>query len=140
MKFTLLILTIFLFLGMRNTPIYSVKLKMSNIRNADGRIQLQFYKDEKTFKAETPYKQIYIPKANIKNHYLEYTIQLEEGVWGLALLDDENSNGKMDYTILPKEGFAFGNYYHTGWSRPKFDDFKLDIHENTFVTIKFRYV
>ena len=130
----------FLFLGMRQTQVYTVKFKITNIRNNKGQIQLQFYKDETNFKAEKPYKEIYLSKEAVKNNYMEYTVEIPGGLYGFAMLDDENSNRKMDYGILPKEGFAFSNYYHTAWTRPKFDDFKMNITKDTYVVMKFRYV
>ena len=139
-RFIVLFMLGFFFLGMRQARVYTVKFKMTNIRNSKGQIQLQFYKDETTFKAEKPFKQIYIPKNDVKNQYLEHTITIEGGVYGFAMLDDENNNGKMDYRILPQEGFAFSNYYLSGWNRPKLDDFKIMVSKNTFVVMKFRYL
>jgi uncharacterized protein (DUF2141 family) len=56
-------------------------------------------------------------------------IQLESGIYGASLLDDENDNGKMDYNLLgiPKEGFGFSNYYHTGFSKPKMQAFQFEV-------------
>lgn len=142
MKIKKLVILLFLpfLLGMREPELFTVKLKISNIQKQEGRLQLQIYKDEASFKAEKPYKQIRISKDEMSNHYLEYTVRLEAGTYGFSFLDDENSNGKMDFGLLPQEGFAFANYYHTSWSRPKFDNFKVMVDKNCYYNVKFRYL
>ena len=73
---------------------------------------------------------------------LKYTFKgIPAGVYGLALLDDENKNTKMDYGwLLPKEGFGFGDYYHTKWSAPHFNDFKFYLNTDRSVLMKIRYM
>ena len=48
----------------------------------------------------------------------------------------------MNYGLfLPKEGFAFSNYYHTGMSKPTFDDFQFTLgNEDKKVVMKIRYL
>lgn len=136
----------FLCFGLRIKPavpvVFSITVKVTAIRNTKGRLQIQIYKDQKNFEKETPWKVFYVSKKDVKDHYLMYTIEgLSPGTYGLALLDDENSNSKMDYGLmLPKEGFGFSDYYHTSWSRPVFDDFKFDLKEDRRVKIQIRYV
>jgi uncharacterized protein (DUF2141 family) len=49
---------------------------------------------------------------------------LPAGQYGIAVLDDENNNGKMDYgLLLPAEGCGFSNYRHAGMRKLKFEDF-----------------
>ena len=69
-------------------------------------------------------------------------IKLKPGTYGISILDDENNDGKMDYKLIriQKEGYGFSNYYHTGMSRPNFEDFDFIIgNKNIFVKIKIRY-
>lgn len=134
------------FMGLR-TPapkpaVYTITVKVTAIRNTSGRLQIQIYRDQKTFAKETPWKVYRVSKKDVKDHYLIYTIEgLSPGTYGLALLDDENSNTKMDYGLMfPKEGFGFSDYYHTGWSRPEFDDFKFELSEDRHVKIRIRYL
>ena len=46
------------------------------------------------------------------------------------MLDDENDDGKMNYNFLgaPKEGYGFCNYEHTGFGKPDFSNFAVDIN------------
>jgi len=67
-------------------------------------------------------------------------LTLEPGTYGLTLLDDENMSSLMEYNFIgiPKEGFGFSDYYHTGIKKPKFDQFKFTIKENEKRTINIR--
>lgn len=121
---------------------HSVEVKITNIRNNKGRIQLQIYKDQTSFSNESPWKVIYISKSDMSGKSLSYTVTgLETGVYGFALLDDENNNKKMDYgLVMPVEGFGFSDYYHSSWSRPKFWDFDFYLKEDHKVKMVVRYV
>jgi len=46
----------------------------------------------------------------------------------------------MEYNFLgiPKEGFGFSDYYHTGITRPKFDDFRFTVVQGQDIKIKVR--
>lgn len=121
---------------------YSVDVRITNIRSNKGRIQLQIYRDQDSFSKEDPWKVMYISKKEMSGHSLNYTVEgLEPGVYGFALLDDENSNKKMDYgLIMPVEGFGFSDYYHSSWSRPKFWDFDFYLKSDHRVKMVVRYV
>ena len=121
----------------------TLKVNINSIRNNKGNIRLVFYTDSKSFDDEKAYLIKLIPKSNLKNGVLSVSYNgLKPGTYGVAILDDENANDKMDYgMVLPKEGFGFSNYYHTGMSRPKFEsfDFILDKADVT-VEIKVKYM
>ncbi len=121
---------------------HKVKVKITNIRNKKGIIQLQIYRTGKSFAAENPYKQVHISKKDVKNGTLTYTFQeLKTGTYGIALLDDENANKRMDYGwVMPNEGFGFSDYYHSAWSKPKFEQFKFSLSHDKNVTMKVRYM
>jgi len=83
-----------------------------------------------------------VSKSQASGGKLTVSYDLKPGTYGIAILDDENSNGKMDYgMVLPKEGFGFSDYYHTGMSSPTFDKFDFTLkNENRSVQIKVRYL
>jgi uncharacterized protein (DUF2141 family) len=122
---------------------YSITVKVTNVRNNKGTMQFQVYRTQKAFAAETPYRIFRVSKKNkVSNKTMTYTITgLKEGLYGVALLDDENSNKKMDYSwMMPTEGFGFSDYYHTAWSKPTFYKFKFYLNKDKHVTMKVRYV
>lgn len=70
---------------------YTISIKITNIRNNKGFIQLQLYRSQKTFELETPYKTIRISKQNVTDKTLLYQIKgIAPSNYGIALLDDEN--------------------------------------------------
>lgn len=121
---------------------YDITVKFTNIRNSKGRIQLQFYRSQTHFANENPWKTIQIEKTGMKNNSFSYKIEnIPAGNYGICILDDENENKKMDYSfMMPTEGFGFSDYYHTAWSKPKYEDFKFNLHANKDIVIKVRYV
>ena len=122
---------------------FTLHVKITDIRNNNGKIQLQIFKDTESFKDEKCWKNILITKSTkMKGNTLDYDITgIPSGTYGIAILDDENSNAKMDYSFMvPTEGFGFSNYYHTAWSKPKFDSFKFVVDGDMNITIKARYV
>ena len=122
----------------------NVELTIKGIRSSKGTLLLGVFKDEESFKEEKPFRQIRIAKKDVKKGVLVTQIYLEEGTYGLSLLDDENRNNEMDYNFLrmPEEGFGFSNYYHTGFTRPKLENFHFRIFKGKpkKIEIKIRYL
>lgn len=120
-----------------------VKVNISGIRNSSGTIRVCFYNTSESFDKEKPMLIKIEPKAKMTNGNLTISYaDLKPGTYGIAILDDENSNQKMDYGwVLPKEGFGFSDYYHTTMSRPKFESFDFVLkNEDKMVQIKLRYL
>ena len=116
---------------------------VSGIRNSSGTIRVCFYNTSESFDQEKPMLIKIEQKTKMANGVLTFSYSgLKTGVYGIAILDDENSNQKMDYgLILPKEGFGFSDYYHTGMSHPKFESFDFVLkNETKSVEIKLRYL
>ena len=120
-----------------------VELTITGLRNTTGQIVIGVFKDDSTFQKENAFLSKSFKKENIIDGKMEVTFSLEAGVWGLSLLDDENMSGLMEYNFIgiPKEGFGFSDYYHTGLTKPKFDAFKFTLEkEKRKTTIKVRYI
>jgi len=121
-----------------------VEVTITGLRNAKGNIVIGVFKDEATFQKETAFLSKSFIKKEIVGGKMKVTISLEPGVWGLSLLDDENTSGLMEYNFLgiPKEGFGFSDYYHSGLTKPKFKDFKFSVEkgQKKQILIKIRYI
>ena len=113
----------------QNAPLMDIELTVKNIRTNKGKIMIGFFKDNLSFEQEKPFKRVACSKQTVSNGILKVKIQLEAGIYGASLLDDENENGKMDYNVLgiPKEGFGFSNYYHKGFTKPKMETFQFEV-------------
>lgn len=120
-----------------------VSIQIENLRSAKGQVIIQVFTNETNFKADKPMQTAKFPKRSVREGKMTIHLKLSPGVYGIALLDDENSNDKMDNNMLgiPKEGFGFANYYHSGMSRPKFNNFRVTITESPSpLTIRVRYL
>ncbi|MCG9910545.1 MAG: DUF2141 domain-containing protein [Flavobacteriales bacterium] len=123
----------------------SVSLSITNLKSSKGNVVLGIYKDQATFDKETPFLNKTFPKGNnVTNGTLKVNLDLPPGVYGITMLDDENADGKMEYTWygMPEEGFGFSDYYHTGFMKPKFKSFAVTVTEGktTISTLKVRYL
>jgi len=139
----ILILSNLLFSGMFSVKAQNIELNISGIRSEKGQVIIGVFRDNETFRKETPYEQFKFEKSNIFDNTLKLSFSLEPGLYGFTLLDDENSNGLMDYSFMgiPKEGFGFSGYDHKGMRKPHFDSFKYEIrqHEIYMININVKY-
>lgn len=101
----------------------------TELRSSNGRIIIKLFGDNESFVNEKPLREVTFEKKGMVNGVIALNFDLEPGTYGVTLLDDENSNGKMDNNLvkMPKEGFGFSNFYLTKLKRPHFDEFKVVI-------------
>lgn len=121
----------------------NVTINITHLRSGKGNVIVQVFNTQQGFKDSKPIAKFKYAKSSAANGILKVKCKLKPGTYGLALLDDENSNGKMDNNVIgmPKEGFAFSDYYHTGMTRPVLDDFKIEVKETpVLTTMKVRYL
>jgi uncharacterized protein (DUF2141 family) len=142
-KIFILILSLFIF-PILALNAQNVEVVISGIRNEKGQIVIGVFKDNESFKIEKSFLEKRFVKKGISDGEMTVKFDLEAGIWGLSILDDENSNGKMEYNFIgiPKEGFGFSNYYLTGLTKPKFDAFKFNITDgqNQKIGIRMKYM
>jgi uncharacterized protein (DUF2141 family) len=126
------------------TKAQTVELIITGIRNEKGQILIGVFKDNESFQTEKSFLDKSFAKTGISNGEMRVNFTMEAGIYGISLLDDENDNGKMEYNFLgiPKEGFGFSDYYHTGLTKPKFDSFKFSIDKDQTrkIMIRIRYM
>lgn len=121
----------------------TITIKLSNIRSSKGHIKVAFFTCEKEFEIEKPKYMRKISKSGMKNGEVSATFKdIPAGNYGVAVLDDENANGIMDYSFfMPTEGFGFSDYYHTGMKKPKYNSFTFVLgKESKIIKVKFRYI
>lgn len=139
-----LIISSFFCLFNNPTTTSNVEIMVSNLRNNKGQIAIGIYKDQQSFEKEQSFMNKKFDKKSVQNGLLLLKFDIAPGIYGFTLLDDENGNSKMEYNFfgLPTEGFGFSNYYHTGFTRPKFESFKIEVKPNELSKskIKVRYL
>lgn len=122
-------------------PVYSIVITVTNIRNHTGYLRFKFYDDSRPFPDDMGFLKIVIPKTEITGDSITFSCRgFKSQYMGIALLDDENNNNKLDFGFfLPKEGHAFADYYHTAWRRPVYDDFRFFLDGDKHVIMKMKY-
>jgi uncharacterized protein (DUF2141 family) len=120
----------------------SLHIYITGFRNTMGSVQLAVFKCQKSFEKDTPFLSQTLPKSRIRNGELKVVLNLPPDTYGIAVLDDENENGKMDYSFfVPREGFGFSDYIHSGLTRPRFSDFSFSLREELkVVKIRIKYM
>jgi len=117
---------------------------VEGLRNNEGSIHVGFYDSPEQWASERSNFQRHGSKADVQDGRIIYTFHdVPAGHYGLAIVDDENNSGGIDWgLILPKEGFGFSNYYHKGLFRPDFEDFDfmLAADSQVTVTVRVRYL
>lgn len=143
-KILFLKILLLLLLPARSGNSQTVEVFITGIRSEKGQIVIGVFKDDESFQKEESFMEKRFVKSGISNREMRVQFSLETGIYGLSLLDDENSNGKMEYNFLriPKEGFGFSDYYHKGIKKPKFDSYKFSINKDQTkrITIRIRYM
>ena len=111
-------------------------LNVSEIRNKNGILRIGIYKDNSTFQEKKPFLVKSFSKDKLIDGKLTFSFSIDVGEFGIALLDDENENGEMDYSFfIPQEGFGFSNYFHSGLRMPTFENFKFMVTKNNSTKI-----
>jgi uncharacterized protein (DUF2141 family) len=103
---------------------------------------LALYNDASSYNSDCPIETFKYNKRLVQHGELTLSLFLKEGIYGIAILDDENNNGKMEYDKLgfPKEGFGFSDYDLRGLRRPCFSDFDFAVKDscrNVMVRMKY---
>jgi uncharacterized protein (DUF2141 family) len=118
-------------------------LKIINIRNIKGVLKIGIYRDADSYNKDQPFLIKKCNKNCVTNGTLNINITLDKGNYGVAVLDDENDDGRMEYNVLgiPREGYGFSGFEHKGLTRPDFSDFNFLVTDSTReIVVKVRYM
>ncbi len=120
---------------------YAITITVTDIRNQEGVIRFKFYDEDTPFPDDEGFLRVIVSKSTVKDNTFTATYYgFPSRRMGIALLDDENDNWKLDVAwFLPKEGHAFSDYYHTSLRRPVYSDFSFLLTGNKHVTMKMKY-
>jgi len=117
-------------------------VKVTGIRSQKGNIVINVFKDQESYDRELAYKKFTFNKKEVDKGMMKVKFLLGQGIYGITLIDDENSNGKIDKNLIgmPKEGFGFSNFYMEKMKKPTFDDFKVDLKSQPKIEIRVKYM
>jgi uncharacterized protein (DUF2141 family) len=115
-----------LFLALLCIPLWgtcrTLEVEITGVRNAKGQIKVGVYTEEGTFpEAGSEFKGIDV--SPVKKGANVAVFELPEGTYAVAIIHDENKNGKLDQNFLgiPKEGYGFSNDARATFGSPSFD-------------------
>ena len=97
-----------------------IQIKIKGIKTKEGKLLIGLYNSDKEFPKGKVYRKVEVtPEKNT----LIYTFKdVDKGKYAVAVLHDENNNGKMDIGMLgPKEAYGFSNDARGVLSPPSFD-------------------
>ncbi|QZD90884.1 DUF2141 domain-containing protein [Qipengyuania aurantiaca] len=122
----------------------SVTVTVTNLRNAKGVVRACMTTAEKSFPKCRGVAGAHA--AIVEAHEGKLTLTFEDvtpGRYAIALLHDENDNGKADRALgmMPKEGFGFSRDAPVRMGPPSFSDAVFAIDEaDKAMTIRMRYM
>lgn len=125
----------------RHEATYSITITVTEIRNKKGVLYFKFYDDAAPFPHDKGFLNIVVPKSEVVGDTFTATYEgFTTKTMGISLLDDENSDLKLDMGwVFPKEGHAFSDYYHKAYRRPNYSDFLFTLTGNKEVMMKMKY-
>jgi uncharacterized protein (DUF2141 family) len=114
---------------------------ISGIRSEKGVLRLAFFDSQEAWEQEKPLIKRTVKKEDMLNGSLKVTLKdIPAGHYGIAVLDDENENDRMDYRmLLPREGCGFSNYIHSGMRKPAFDEFDFEFRASLYLKVVMTY-
>ncbi|MDR7212420.1 DUF2141 domain-containing protein [Flavobacterium piscis] len=118
-------------------------IKISGIRSEKGQILLNVFKNNQDYEQEKVSKKLVFEKKAIANGLMIIDCDLEPGIYGITLIDDENKDGELNKNLIgiPKEGFGFSDFFMEKMKKPVFDEFKITIKkEDNKINIKIKYM
>lgn len=118
-----------------------LRIRFTGLRNAIGTIGMGIYRTQEEFETDKPFQTITLSKKGVKDGILLYSLHLAPSVYAISVLDDENNNHQMDFNWMhiPKEGYGFSNYVHSGLVRPKVSKFQFRLQAPMEVDVKMQY-
>jgi len=120
-----------------------LQITIDNVRSDKGIITVSVFLDQESFEAEKPFLNRSFPKLDhVEGDIYTCSIDLPEGIYGIVVLDDENSDLNMNYNWMgiPKEGYGFSNFIHKGFSKPIYSDFDFELNaQSQEMNITLRY-
>ena len=121
----------------------SVTVTVTNLRNADGVVRACMTRDENRFPRCQDAAQGYRTVAPAGQATVLRFDNVAPGTYAIAILHDENDNGRADraLSMIPREGFGFSRDAPVRMGPPDFEDAAIEIGSSpSRQTIRMRYM
>lgn len=120
----------------------SINITVSGLRSQKGDVLVCLSANPKYFpdcRKDTKARKMKVSAANAGEIEIE---AVPQGTYAIALVHDENANGKMDLRLfLPREGFGFSRNPKIGMGPPKFKSAQFVMGPgNVSHAVKMKYI
>jgi len=129
-------------LGLKSANEALLRIEVTDLKNADGALRISVFSTPNGFlKDDSKAHARGVLRANDDMHFLEF--KLPAGTYAVAILHDQNDNGRLDTNFLgiPSEGYGVSNNPKPRFRAPKFKEaiFTLPAEGKTS-TVSLQYV
>ena len=125
-------------------PTAKITVTVTNLRNADGVVLACMTASEKNFPKCRGVAGTKSSRVDAHEGQLTLTFDdVKPGHYAIALLHDENGNGKADRALgmMPREGFGFSRDAPVRMGPPAFHDAEFEVGPvDRSITIRMRYM
>jgi uncharacterized protein (DUF2141 family) len=118
----------------------NLAIAITNVKGTDGEIVFGLYNKKESFPLLD--KQYRLLSAEAKSFPGIFIIKdLPKGEYALAIFHDKNSDTicNTNFLGIPKEGYGFSNNFRPKFSKPTFNDCKIELNSDLSITIKLIY-
>ena len=120
----------------------AIEVQIEGLRNGKGLVHLCLTAQPRYFpdcRKDPSARTLSLPAASAR---VARFGPVPHGAYALALLHDENGNGRMDkFAIMPKEGFGFSNNPAIRFGPPKFTAARFSVGAGlTRQVVRMRYI
>lgn len=133
----LLILFITLFNTTQNTEKFDLKVTVTNVKAKKGNIEIGLFNDQKTFLIKgKEYKNS--SKAVTDDTVVFIFKDLPKDDYAVSIYHDINSDKECNLNFLgiPKEPYGFSQNFKPKFSKPTFEECKIELNQNQSIMIK----
>jgi len=118
-----------------------ITVEVTKLSNTNGKLSIGLYnKNDDTFaKLSKQYRGVHLEINDSKIIYAFKNIP--NGTYAIAVIHDENDNGKLDKNFLgiPKEGYGFSNNIRPTFRSANFEESKFELNDDKSITIEIGY-
>ena len=123
-----LALCLFCFPREATDPNVTLKIKITNLDEADSNVLIAVYRTYDTFLTDDMYCERIVAVRKRKETEVEF--QVVKGEYAVAVFQDKNKNGDLDRNMFsfPTEPYGFSNNFRPSFRPPDWTDvaFKID--------------
>lgn len=132
---------LFLFISLYNFSFeaekFDLKITVTNVKTQKGSVEIGIFNNEKSFLLKG--KEYRTGSKVVTNDTIVFVLKdLTEDDYAISLYQDINSDKKcnLNFIGIPVEPYGFSNNFKPKFSKPTFNDCKIEINNNKSIMIK----